>query len=84
MTNSRVGGLITQPPPPRLLFDGALFEVSETHCASSCHRVYRLFKKEFYAMTQNIRDDVLRELEIPKFYIQVDLFANHKNALEEI
>ena len=45
LSNPRVGGLITQPPPTRLLVDGEPFVLQESMASSNIHRVYRLFKK---------------------------------------
>ena len=82
LSNSRVGGLITQPPPGKLLFDGELFPLMEIKCPQACKRLFRIFKKESYALTQQLRDDILDKLEIQKKDISIDLFANHKNAQE--
>ena len=82
LSNPRVGGLITQPPPTRLLVDGELFEVQETQGTPTSHRVYRLFKKEGYSLTDSLRDEVLRELEVPKACFSIDVFANFRNCKE--
>lgn len=84
LTNPRVGGLLTQPPPTRLLVDGEAFSVEPSSSSPQCHRIYRMFKKESYALTTEIRNEVLQLLEVPKMNIRVDTFANHKNAQESL
>ena len=78
LSSPRVGGLLTQPPPCRLLVDGQTFPLSE-HKASHIHRIYRLFKRESYTLVEDVREEVLRKLDVDPSLIEVDLFANHKN-----
>jgi len=61
----RFGGLLTQPPPCKLLVDGEMFPLEDSTSAPTCHRLFRLFKKESYFLVPNLRDDALGKLEIP-------------------
>ena len=81
LSNPRVGGLITQPPPTRLLVDGEPIILQESG-GSNIHRVYRLFKKESYSLEEKLREKALQELEVPKTSIFIDVFANFRNAKE--
>jgi hypothetical protein len=43
-----------------------------------------MFKKESYSLVDNIREECMRQLEIPPRKVVVDLFANHKNHTESL
>ena len=43
-----------------------------------------MFKKESYSLTDPLRTEVLRELEISPRQVLVDMFANHKNHKEAL
>ena len=82
LSNPRVGGLITQPPPTRLLVDGKPFVLQESLATCNIHRVYRLFKEESYSLTDTLREEVSSELRAPKTSLSVDTFANRRSATE--
>jgi hypothetical protein len=81
LTNPKVGGLLTQPAPCRLLVDGKTYPLSE-HKASQIHRIYRLYKRESYTLVKDVKAEVLQKLDINPVRLTIDLFANHKNAQE--
>ena len=81
LSNPRVGGLLTQPPPCKLLVDGSLIPLKETG-ASQIHRLFRLFKKESYSLISDVRSEVLQKLGVDSSKVIIDLFANRKNFQE--
>jgi hypothetical protein len=81
LQNPKVGGLLTQPPPCKLLVDGKCYPLSETH-GSQIHRIYRMFKKESYTLVPRVKKEVLEALEVDELNLKVDLFANHQNFQE--
>ena len=81
LSNPKVGGLLTQPPPCKLLVDGKCYPLQESQ-GSQIHRIYRLFKRESYSLVPSVREEVLSKLEVDPLLIKVDLFANHANFQE--
>ena len=85
--NPRCGGILTQPPPEKLLFDGKLFPLKSTQTSSTnfqVFRIQRIFKKESYTLVEQVKDEALKRLEIPRLRLCVDLFANHYNNQESL
>ncbi len=83
-TNSeQIGGLLTQPS--RLLVNGQ--EIPLVHRPSTLpinNRLFRLFKTESYSLVNQLRDQVLSDLEIDPKCIFIDVFGNHLNHQEEL
>ena len=74
------GGFLTRPT--RILIDGEAFPIDDCARTNACNRLFRLFKTESYTLNPNLRAEILRELEIPKTAITLDVFANHQNHQE--
>ena len=83
LTNPRVGGILTQPPPVRLLIDGKTINLENTTPTSQkMHRIFRLFKKESYTLIKELRLSALAKLDVSVTQICFDMFANHKMCQE--
>ncbi len=81
--NEHFGGLVTQPT--RLLIDGQEIPLSDDSSGKPRnYRLFRLFKTESYSLTKNLRDQVLKDLEVPSTSILIDVFANHRNYQETL
>ena len=61
LTNPKVGGLLTQPPPCKLLVDGQSFPLCESK-GSQIHRIYRIFKRESYTLVTPVKFEALKSL----------------------
>ncbi len=48
------------------------------------NRIFPLFKTESYSLVKNLREQVLRDLEVPPTSIFIDVFENHKNHQEAL
>ena len=54
--NERCGGVLTQPPPEKLLFDGKLFPLKQAKVdGNKVYRLFRAFKKESYTLTEEVK-----------------------------
>ena len=84
--NPRCGGILTQPPPERLLFDGKVFPLSRTDPNNSVTSFFRIVRKalktESYKVIEPIRNKALETLDIKDPFV-CDLFANHCNTQEK-
>jgi hypothetical protein len=81
--NPRCSGILTQPPPEKLLFDGKLFPLKQARVDGiQVFRMFRAFKKESYTLTHDVKKEALEHLGVEKESFGVDLFANLVNAQE--
>ena len=84
--NPRCSGIITQPQPARLIFDGQEFVLNSHKKWSSgqnCYCIKRVYKSEAYTLTSNVKEKALQKLGVQeKFFC--DLFANQANAQEKL
>jgi hypothetical protein len=79
--NARCGGILTQPPPEKLLFDGKLFPLKQARVDGiQVFRMFRAFKKESYTLIDQVKMEALEKLGLKKGDFGVDLFANFANA----
>lgn len=75
--NPRCGGILTQPPPERLLFDGQLYPLNRASGEHSCahlYRIQRIFKKESYTLIPEVKQEAFQKLGMEDNF-QIDLFA---------
>ena len=83
--NKRCGGILTQPQPEKLLFDGKLFPLKQAKVdGNKVYRIFRAFKRESYTLTDDIKSDALQKLGVSRAEFSTDLFANLVNAQENI
>ena len=79
--NKRCGGILTQPQPEKLLFDGKLFPLKQAKVdGNKVYRIFRAFKRESYTLTDDIKSDALQTLGVSRADFSTDLFANEVNA----
>ena len=82
--NPRCGGILTQPPPEKLLFDGKLFPLKQARVdGMKVYRIFRAFKKESYTLVNEVKACALEKLDIRREEFVVDLFSNFVNAQEK-
>ena len=85
--NPRCGGVLTQPPPERLIFDQKFFELGQMSSArQKCNQIFhvhKLYKSEAYTLTTTVKEKALQKLEIDRNFF-CDLFANQANAQEKL
>ena len=81
--NARCSGILTQPPPEKLLFDGKLFPLKQARVdGMRVFKIHRAFKKESYTLTREIKENALQSLGVSRSDFVVDLFASFCNAQE--
>jgi len=81
--NPSCGGILTQPPPERLIFDGKEFVLNHfqngKEKASQVFHVHKAFKTEAYTLVPSVKQDALDFLGLEGEF-SCDLFANQMNA----
>ena len=83
--NPRCGGILTQPPPEKLLFDGKLFPLQSAKVDGTSflvNHIHRIFKKESYTLIEEVKFKALEVLQVSRSDFAVDPFANHYNKQE--
>jgi hypothetical protein len=80
----RCRGILTYPPPQKLIFDGeeiilSNFSGEKSKMKPNCFHIHREFKTEAYTLIPEVKASALQNLSLENDF-SVDLFSNHLNA----
>ena len=81
-------GLLTEPKPCRLSYDGMEIPLKQWRhfnpSAYSLFKVTKVFRSESYTLITPIRIQCLPELGVNPLDVSIDMFANHLNHIHSV